>query len=108
MQQISAYQLPLEYPGALFPSRLEWLCQPEQIEQTLCLLYQLNSWKKASQQLLYADRQGLHETQVLVLEYAAKMGMVQAAIYIDGTRRFPGELLLDSAPQISGGSVCSS
>jgi hypothetical protein len=99
MQPISAYQLPLEYPGAIFPSRLEWLCQPEQIEHTLRLLYYLNSWKKASQQLLYADRQGLQEVQALVLEQAVKMGGIQPVIYIDGTRRFPGELLLDSAAE---------
>jgi hypothetical protein len=99
MQQISAYQLPLDYPGAIFPSRLEWLCQPEQIEWTLCQLYYLNSWKQASQQILYADRQGLHEVQALVLEQAAKMGMMQAAMYVDSTRRFPGELLLDSVAE---------
>lgn len=99
MQQISAYQLPLDYPGAIFPSRLEWLCQPEQIERTLCLLYYLNSWKRASQQLLYADRQGLCETQALVLERAVRMGIMQASIYIDGTRHFPGELLLGNVAE---------
>lgn len=97
MQPISATQLPLDYPGAIFPSRLEWLCQPEQIEQTLCLLYYLNFWKKANQRLLYADRQGLREAQALVLEQATKMGRIRAALYLDGTRRFPGELLLESA-----------
>lgn len=97
MQPVTVSQLPLDYPGAIFPSRLEWLCQPEQIEQTLCLLYYLNTWKKASQQLLYADRQGLREVQALILEQATKMGMIQPALYLDGTRRFPGELLLESA-----------
>lgn len=98
MQPISAHQpnLELEYPGAIFPSRLEWLCQPEQIEGTLRLLYYLNSWRRANQQLLYTDRQGLHEAQALVLEQATKMGVVRAAIYIDSTKCFPGELLLDS------------
>ena len=99
MQPISAYQPPLEYSNAIFPSRLEWLCQPEQIEQTLHLLYALNAWKKANQQLLYVDRLGLSEAQALVLEQATKMNMVQPVLYIDGTQRFPGELLLDSVAE---------
>ena len=59
MQQISANQLSLELNEPIFTARLEWLCQPEQIEDTLRLLYDLQGWKQASQQLLYADRQGL-------------------------------------------------
>lgn len=96
MQPISASQLPLEYPAAIFPSRLEWLCQPEQIEHTLRLLYELNAWKQAREHLLYADRQGLREVQARVLEQAASVGMVQPTTYLDGTRRFPGDLLLES------------
>lgn len=99
MQPVSAQQLPLEYPGAIFPSRLEWLCQPEQIELTLLRLYYLNAWKKAQQKLLYPDRQGLHEVQALILEQATRAGVIQPAIYLDGTRHFPGELLLDSAAE---------
>lgn len=99
MQQISAHQLPLNMPEALFPARLEWLCQPEQIEETLHLLYCLSRWKKASQQLLYADRQGLQEVQAQVLARATLVGAVQAATYIDGTQRFPGELLLESVAE---------
>src|SRR5258708_32257429 len=94
MQQISAYQLPLDYPSAIFPSRLEWLCQPEQIEWTLCQLYYLNSWKHASQQILYADRQGLHEVQALVLEQAAKMGMMQAVSECEVPRAVSSEGML--------------
>ncbi|HEY3991443.1 MAG TPA: hypothetical protein VGM01_01065 [Ktedonobacteraceae bacterium] len=89
MQPISASQLPLEYPAAIFPSRLEWLCQPEQIEQTLRLIYYLNFWKKAHRQLLYIDRQGLSEAQAVVLEHVVSMGMVQPTVYLDGTHRFP-------------------
>jgi hypothetical protein len=96
-QPSNASQLPLEYPQALFPSRLAWLCQPEQIEHTLLLLFYLNGWKKANQQLLYADRQGLQAVQALVLEQAVKTGAMQAIGYMDGTDRFPGELLLESA-----------
>ena len=99
MQPVSASQLPLEYPVAIFPTRLDWLCQPEQIEQTLRLIYYLNAWKKAHQQLLYVDRQGLCEAQAFVLEQATKMGIVQATVYLDGAHRFPGELLLDSVAE---------
>ncbi len=96
MQVTSAQQFPLVFPAAIFPARLEWLCRPEQIEHTLRLLYYLNGWKKANRQLLYADRQGLYEAQSLVLEQAAKVGMIQPVMYIDRRYRFPGELLLES------------
>ncbi len=99
MQPISAHQLPLEYPAAIFPARLEWLCQPEHIEHTLRLLYELNAWKGAKEHLLYADRQGLHEVQARVLEQATGSGLVQPTTYLDGTRRFPGELLLESVAE---------
>jgi hypothetical protein len=99
MQPVSASQLPLEYPAAIFPSRLEWLCQPEQIERTLLLIYYLNFWKKAHQQLLYVDRQGLYEAQAFVLEQATKVGVVQATVYLDGTHRFPDQLLLESVAE---------
>jgi hypothetical protein len=97
MQSLSAQQFPLEKPDPIFPSRLQWLCQPEQIEHTLHLLYHLNSWKKARQQLLYADRQGLSEVQAIVLQRAVHENRLEAIGYIDGSRRFPTELLLESA-----------
>lgn len=99
MQPFPAVQLPLNSPDAIFQSRLEWLCQPEQIEQTLCFLYYLNAWKKAHQRLLYADRLGLQEVQALILEQATRAGIVQAAVYLDGTHSFPRELLLESAAE---------
>lgn len=99
MQPISAHQLPLDYPGAIFPSRLEWLCQPEHIEHALRLLYELNAWKRAKEHLLYTDRQGLHEVQARVLEQATGAGMVHPTTYLDGTQRFPGELLLESVAE---------
>ena len=88
-----------DVPAAIFPSRLEWLCQPEQIEHTLRLLFCLSAWKRASDRLLYADRQGLQEVQAVVLEQASKGGVVQPTTYLDGTARFPGELLLESAAE---------
>lgn len=105
MQTISATQLPLTYPGAFFPARLEWLCQPEQIEHTLRLIYYLIFWRKAQQHLLYEDRQGLWEAQAIVLRRATEMGVVQPVVYLDGTLRFPGELLLESVAENAASSV---
>ena len=84
-------------PGAILPSRLDWLCQPTQIEHTLLLLFFLNSWKRASSLLLYADRQGLQEIQLLIIGHASQMGSVQAVAYFDRSGQFPGELLRESA-----------
>ena len=93
----SAHNLSSLVPGAMLPSRLEWLCQPEQIEHTLSLLFRLNSWKRASRRLLSDDRQGLQVLQALILAHAVQRGSVQATAYLDRSERFPGELLLDSA-----------
>jgi hypothetical protein len=84
-------------PTALLPSRLEWLCQPEQIEHTLVLLFRLKSWTRASQRLLYDDRQGLHDVQALILAHALQRGKLQATAYLDRSEQFPRELLLASA-----------
>ncbi|HEX7735312.1 MAG TPA: hypothetical protein VF458_10615 [Ktedonobacteraceae bacterium] len=105
MQPISATQLPLTYPGAFFPARLDWLCQPEQIEHTLRLLYYLNFWKTAQQHLLYEDRQGLWEAQALILRHATELGAIQPTTYLDGTYRFPGELLLESTAENAASGV---
>ncbi len=96
---IPTHPIPLTYPEAICPSRLQWLCQPEQIEHTLCLLYYLNSWRKASQQLLYADRQSLLILQIQILMYAVQQGLVHVTTYLDGTRRFPQEILRESVAE---------
>jgi hypothetical protein len=83
--------------AAILPSRLAWLCQPEQIEYTLYLLFCLQFWKINNHQVLSADRQGLQEVQALVLEEAYRRGAVQAVTYLDESQRFPGDLLLESA-----------
>lgn len=93
---VSTPRLPAEQSPAIFPTRLEWLCRPEQIEYTLKLLFCLNFWKRACRIFLYADRQGLGEVQALVLEQAVRIGVVRAVAYLDGTHHFPGELLLES------------
>src|SRR5690242_7770351 len=59
-------------PGGIIPSRLDWLCQPEQIERTLHLLFRLNHWAKAREHLWYDDRQGLYKVKAVVLQHAYK------------------------------------
>ncbi|SRR5579875_225669 len=93
------HPFPHALPGAILPSRLAWLCQPEQIERTLSLLFALNSWKRAGTRLLFDDRRGLQKVQFLVLTQAYWQGRVQAATYLDGTAQFPGALLLGSAAE---------
>lgn len=97
LQPLSGQQMLPCYPVVFCPSRLEWLCQPAQIEQTLRLLSYLTYWRKACQQLLCTDRQGLLEVQALVLEQAVNAGAVQAITYLNGAKHFPDELLLESA-----------
>ncbi|HEU5380307.1 MAG TPA: hypothetical protein VFV38_33195 [Ktedonobacteraceae bacterium] len=92
-------------PGAILPSRLAWLCQPEQIEYTLALLFSLNRWKNASHLLLYADRQGLQDIQTVLLAQAIRQGSVQAVAYVDGSGQFPDGLLLDSVAESAARSI---
>ncbi|MEO9030056.1 MAG: hypothetical protein ABI413_14705 [Ktedonobacteraceae bacterium] len=90
---------------AILPSRLDWLCQPENIEHTLRHIFWLNAWKKAHHSLLYGDRQGLQEAQALVLEHASGMGMIQPVAYLDGTTQFPGALLLETVGENAARSI---
>jgi hypothetical protein len=66
-------------PGGIPPSRLEWLCQPAQIERTLHLLFYLNHWAKAREQLLYADRQGLYKVKAAVVQQAVAAELINPA-----------------------------
>jgi len=70
--------------GGILPSRLKWLCQPEQIEQTLHRLFYLNHWAKAREYLLYDDRQGLYEVKTVVLQQAYMVGAINPIAYLDG------------------------
>lgn len=76
-------------------TRLEWLCQPQQLAGTLTRLAALTHWQKACHLLLYADRQGLLEVQALVVGRAWFCGTMQAVAYHDGSAQFPGALRLD-------------
>ena len=82
-------------PGGLSPSRLEWLCQPAQIERTLRLLFYLNHWAKAREQLLYADRQGLYKVKATVVQQAVAAELIRPVAFIDGSAAFAGDYSFD-------------
>jgi hypothetical protein len=88
-------------PGGLLPSRLDWLCQPQQIERTLYLLFYLNHWAKAHEDLLYDDRQGLYEVKALLLQKAYEVGAIRPAAYIDGTQLFAQNYHLEMAASMA-------
>jgi hypothetical protein len=90
--------------GGIIPSRLAWLCQPEQIEHTLYLLCHLNHWAKARDYLLYDDRRGLYEVKAAVLQQAYKVGTIRPTAYIDGSeafaRNYPFDMAVDIATEV--------
>ena len=88
-------------PGGILPSRLDWLCQPEQIEHTLHLLSHLNHWAKARHRYLYADRQGLYKVKAAVLQQVYTVGTITPTTYIDGTRAFANEYSFALAADIA-------
>ena len=88
-------------PGGIPASRLEWLCQPAQIERTLHLLFSLNHWAKAREQLLYADRQGLYQVKAAVVQQAVAAGHIRPIAYIDGSAAFAGEYCFDLAADMA-------
>jgi hypothetical protein len=88
-------------PGGLPPSRLEWLCQPAQFERTLHLLFSLNHWAKAREQLLYADRQGLYQVKAAVVQQAVAVELIRPIAYIDGSAAFAGDYPFDLAADMA-------
>ncbi len=85
----------------LTPSQLEQLCQPEQLERTLHLLFYLNHWAKDRERLFFADRQGLYEVKAAVLQQAYAAGAIEATTYIDGTQGFGKDIAPDMAADIA-------
>ncbi len=88
-------------PGGILPSRLEWLCQPERIEHTLFLLFHLNYWAGARDQFLYADRQGLYQVKLAIMQRAHTLGALRAITYIDGTAAFARDFNIEMAIRIA-------
>ncbi|GAC1499418.1 MAG: hypothetical protein NVS2B12_05880 [Ktedonobacteraceae bacterium] len=88
-------------PGGILPSRLAWLCQPEQIERTLQLLFHLNHWAKASAHLFYADRQGLYTVKAALIRQAYASNQLRPVTYIDGTTTFAKDFAIEMAGDIA-------
>jgi hypothetical protein len=88
-------------PGGIPSSRIEWLCQPAQIERTMHLLFSLNHWAKAREQLLYADRQGLYKVKAAVVQQAVAAGLIRPVAYIDGSAAFAGDYSFDLAAEMA-------
>src|SRR5258708_27139167 len=85
---------------ALTSSQLERLCQPEQLEHTLHLLFNMNHWAKARERLFFADRQGLYQVKAAILRQAHAVGAIEASAYIDGTEGFGKDITLDIAADL--------
>jgi hypothetical protein len=85
----------------LTSSQLEQLCQPEQLERTLHLLFYMNHWAKARERLFFADRQGLYQVKAAVLRRAYAVGAIEAVAYINGTQGFGKDITLDIAADIA-------
>lgn len=85
----------------LSETQLEHLCQTEQIEETMRLLFALNHWAKARERLFFADRQGLYQVKAATLSRAYAAGLLSAKAYIDGTDGFGADLSLDLAADIA-------
>src|SRR6266851_4960011 len=88
-----------DFPG-LTSSQLEQLCQPEQLERTLHLLFHMNHWAKARERLFFADRQGLYQVKAAVLRQAWAVGTIEATAYIDGIQGFGKDITLDIAADL--------
>ncbi len=89
----------------LTPSQLEQLCQPEQLERTLYLLFNMNHWAKAREQLFFVDRQGLYAVKAALLRQAYAIGAIEATAYIDGTPGFGKDIALAIAADVAAEGV---
>jgi len=89
------------HPTGLTSSQLVQLCQPEQLERTLHLLFSMNHWAKARERLFFADRQGLYQVKAAVLRQAYALGAIESSAYTDGTAGFGQDISLDSAADIA-------
>lgn len=86
---------------ALTDVQLTRLCQVEQIEYTMQLLFALNHWAKARDRLFFADRQGLYQVKASILRQAYAGSFIEAQGYIDGLDGFGAELAFDMAADIA-------
>jgi len=96
---------PARNSTGLTPYQLEQLCQPEQLERTLHLLFYMNHWAKARERLFFVDRQGLYGVKAALLHQAHAIGAIEATAYIDGTSGFGKDLTLAIAADVAAEGV---
>src|SRR5260370_16662060 len=84
----------------LTSAQMEQLCQAEQLERTLHLLFNMNHWAKARERLFFPDRQGLYQVKAAILRQAHAVGAIEASAYIDGTEGFGKDITLDIAADL--------
>src|SRR5205085_815147 len=89
----------------LTPSQLEQLCQPEQLERTLHLLFYMNHWARERERLFFVDRQGLYEVKAALLRQAYAVGAIEATAYIDGTSGFGKDITFGITADIAAEGV---
>jgi len=89
----------------LTPSQLEQLCQPQQLERTLYLIFNMNHWAKAREELFFVDRQGLYAVKAALLRQACTIGAIEATAYIDGTPGFGTDITLAIAADVAAEGV---
>lgn len=87
--------------GGLFLSQLDWLCHPSRIDNTMRLLWLVNSWAKARERLYYADRQGLYKVKQAIISHAYRVGVIQPIAYVDGTALAFQDLSPAFAPSVA-------
>jgi len=63
----------------LTSSQMEQLCQPEQLERTLHLLFNMNHWAKARERLFFPDRQGLYQVKAAILRRRMRLELSKLA-----------------------------
>ncbi|HTI13610.1 MAG TPA: hypothetical protein VL461_03435 [Dictyobacter sp.] len=78
----------LDTPGGLLPSRLHWLCQPEQIEQTLSQLAIIDAGAQDTNKLPDKKQQKLNEIKQVIIQQAYQTGTLNAFAYCDGSSTF--------------------
>lgn len=91
--------------AGLTASQLERLCQEEQIERTMHLLFSLNHWAKARERLFFADRQGLYQVKAALVRQAYEAGQLVAHAYIDGRAGFGKELAFEMAANTAAEAI---
>src|SRR5215469_341735 len=89
----------------LTPLQLEQLCHPEQLERTLYLIFNMNHWAKAREELFFVDRQGLYAVKAALLRQACAIGAIEATAYIDGTLGFGKDITLAIAADVAAEGV---